>query len=909
MILYNHYFYAFACLLSIISVIICMSEDERIKLKDEARDMFIHGYDSYMKYAYPADELMPLSCKGRYRGVETNRGDVDDALGNFSLTLIDSLDTLVILGNYSEFEVAINRIINDVSFDSDIVVSVFETNIRVVGGLLSGHVLAQLVKQKNVYLQWYDEQLLDMAKDIGYRLLPAFNTSTGIPHPRINLKYGLNSSKFGSVRETCTSCAGTMILEFAALSRLSGIPIFEEKARKAMDYLWEQRHRQSNLVGNIINIHTGHWVRKESGVGAGIDSYYEYCLKAYILLGDENYLYRFNRHYAGIMKYVSQGPLLIDVHMHRPHNQAKNFMDSLLAFWPGLQVLKGDLKPAIETHEILYQVTQKHQFLPEAFTVENFNVHWPHHPLRPEFLESTYFLHQATNDEHYLQVGKEVLTSLQNYTRTFCGYAAVNDVRTKKKEDRMDSFFLAETLKYLYLLFSKKHEIDLNLDEYVFTTEGHLLPLILSDMNNSYRSKDRHRKNLYFSKNFDFSCPTAKEVIKNMRSLNKLDHSSYYKLIRRNMKDFASRSDTFTYRRFISTPRIRASEFSAMNPEHVEMVKKLGISVIALKDGRVQLIHNSGAAISHQYAEEGAYFMQEMISLSKQQTQEEHKLRTVSFTLPNSVSSNQVNISLLGGPAQFGMDLANLDEPLEGYIVRADPIDACVVEQIRDKANINGKIVLTQRGNCMFIEKARNVQMLGAIGLVVADNVENSSSKSMPMFAMSGDGSDDVNIPAVFLYSHDAKILFNAIDEHGMIRVRLDVLHEGVDSSLYEKDIASHLFTTDEFTEQHNSDENNTPKSILDMTGILNLLKSNKLKFDLLSSLNLKEIKDDKMNMIMSLINKLSPLTKEMDETDEELSQRQQIPIQVYLRAVSGSCGNPLVNVDSFRGFITSCFV
>lgn len=75
--------------------------------------------------------------------------------------------------------------INDVSFDSDIVVSVFETNIRVVGGLLSGHVLALIVKQKSDYLQQYENQLLYMAKDIGYRLLPAFNTSTGIPHPRV----------------------------------------------------------------------------------------------------------------------------------------------------------------------------------------------------------------------------------------------------------------------------------------------------------------------------------------------------------------------------------------------------------------------------------------------------------------------------------------------------------------------------------------------------------------------------------------------------------------------------------------------------------------------------------------------------------------------------------------------------
>lgn len=67
--------------------------------------------------------------------------------------------------------------------------SVFETNIRVVGGLLSAHVLALVVKEKQQanggYLQWYNSQLLDMAKDIGFRLLPAFESATGIPHPRV----------------------------------------------------------------------------------------------------------------------------------------------------------------------------------------------------------------------------------------------------------------------------------------------------------------------------------------------------------------------------------------------------------------------------------------------------------------------------------------------------------------------------------------------------------------------------------------------------------------------------------------------------------------------------------------------------------------------------------------------------
>ena len=149
--------------------------------------MFYHGYNSYMEKAYPADELMPLSCRGRYRNSEPNRGDIDDAMGNFSLTLVDTLDTLVIFNNISEFERGVALLIRDLSFDTDVVVSVFETNIRVLGGLLSGHIFANYIRDRwKEHLQWYKNELLLLAQDLGYRLLPAFNTSTGIPHPRVN---------------------------------------------------------------------------------------------------------------------------------------------------------------------------------------------------------------------------------------------------------------------------------------------------------------------------------------------------------------------------------------------------------------------------------------------------------------------------------------------------------------------------------------------------------------------------------------------------------------------------------------------------------------------------------------------------------------------------------------------------
>ena len=98
--------------------------------------MFRHAYDSYMKYAFPADELMPLSCRGRFRGSEPSRGNDDDALGNFTLTLVDSLDTLALIedvGDGGEFERAVKLVADNLHFDIDVVVSVFETNIRLVG--------------------------------------------------------------------------------------------------------------------------------------------------------------------------------------------------------------------------------------------------------------------------------------------------------------------------------------------------------------------------------------------------------------------------------------------------------------------------------------------------------------------------------------------------------------------------------------------------------------------------------------------------------------------------------------------------------------------------------------------------------------------------------------------------------
>ncbi|KAM9283596.1 ER degradation-enhancing alpha-mannosidase-like protein 3 isoform 3-T3 [Morus bassanus] len=570
-----------------------MSKEEKRRLGNQVLEMFDHAYSNYMEHAYPADELMPLTCRGRVRGQEPSRGDVDDALGKFSLTLIDTLDTLVVLNKTKEFEEAVKKVIKDVNLDNDIVVSVFETNIRVLGGLLGGHSVAIMLKEKGEYMQWYNGELLHMAKELGYKLLPAFNTTSGLPYPRVNLKFGVRhpEARTGTETDTCTACAGTLILEFAALSRFTGTSVFEEYARKALDFIWEKRQRSSNLVGVTINIHTGDWVRKDSGVGAGIDSYYEYLLKAYVLLGDDSFLERFNTHYDAIMRYISQPPLLLDVHIHKPMLNARTWMDSLLAFFPGLQVLKGDIRPAIETHEMLYQVIKKHNFLPEAFTTD-FRVHWAQHPLRPEFAESTYFLYKATGDPYYLEVGKTLIENLNKYARVPCGFAAMKDVRTGSHEDRMDSFFLAEMFKYLYLLFADKEDMIFDIEDYIFTTEAHLLPLWLSTTNQTISKKNTTTEYTELDdSNFDWTCPNTQILFPN--------DPMFAQSIREPLKNVVDKSCPRGISRAEESlgsgpkPPLRARDFMASNPEHLEILKKMGVSLIHLKDGRVQLVQHA----------------------------------------------------------------------------------------------------------------------------------------------------------------------------------------------------------------------------------------------------------------------------------------------------------------------------
>ncbi|KAK9856425.1 hypothetical protein WJX84_012362 [Apatococcus fuscideae] len=439
-----------------------VSSGERDALREEARLMFYHAFNSYMMYAFPKDDLRPISCTG------TN------SQGGLALTLVDALDTLVVLGDAETLRDAVQKLDQHLDFRIDHRVHVFELTIRALGALLSAHHM--LITNQSIMPE-YDGSLLRFAHDLGDRLLPAFETPYGVPLSWINLQKGLIP---GDLRVTCTACAGTLLLEFGALSRMTGDQLYETLARSAVEVVYGMRSTTTGLLGNTLDVDTLTWVRVDGGVGAGIDSFYEYLLKAYLAFGDPGYLRMFVEVYAAAMqrlqlagRWASTGWL---ADMHIGTGQLLHpWISSLSAFWPGLQVLAGQVDDAARMHASWMSAWTAFGGLPELFDISVTQLHpvQRSYPLRPELIESTYLLHSITGDAKYLQAGRTIHETIANKTFQNCGFATVSDLASGQLEDSMESFFLPETSKYLYLLNSDAAALP---DYYIFSTEGHLLP-------------------------------------------------------------------------------------------------------------------------------------------------------------------------------------------------------------------------------------------------------------------------------------------------------------------------------------------------------------------------------------------------------------------------------------------------
>ncbi|XP_063992173.1 ER degradation-enhancing alpha-mannosidase-like protein 2 [Diachasmimorpha longicaudata] len=463
------------CMLVLVQANHEYQKKDLIRLRNEVKSMFDHAYSSYLKYAYPYDELRSLSCDGF------------DTWGSFSLTLIDALDTLAVMGNYTEFRRVAEIISSRKDFKANINVSVFETNIRVVGGLLSAHLLS---KKAGVKLEpgWpCNGPLLRLAEDMARRLLPAFDTPTGMPYGTVNLEYGVPD---GETSVTCTAGIGTFILEFGTLSRLTGDPIYEEVAMNAIKALHFYKSK-IGLVGNHVDVLTGHWTATDSGIGAGVDSYFEYLAKGTLLLQEPFLANMFHEYRRAIEIYVRREDWHLWVSMTEGQVTLPVFQ-SLDAYWPGVLSLFGEITDAMKSLHNYHRVWKQYGFTPEFYNIAQgeAGTNRESYPLRPELIESIMYLYRATKDPYLIQFGVDILRSLQHSAKTSCGYATINDVRDHKKADRMESFFLAETTKYLYLLFDTDNFIHNNGQKgdvvrtqwgqcvvdaggYIFNTEAH----------------------------------------------------------------------------------------------------------------------------------------------------------------------------------------------------------------------------------------------------------------------------------------------------------------------------------------------------------------------------------------------------------------------------------------------------
>ncbi|XP_034968786.2 endoplasmic reticulum mannosyl-oligosaccharide 1,2-alpha-mannosidase isoform X1 [Zootoca vivipara] len=459
------------------------SEDTKEPVPLNERQMavieaFRHAWKGYKEFAWGHDELKPISKSfSEWFGL--------------GLTLIDALDTMWIMGLKEEFKEARKWVATDLNFNKNVDVNLFESAIRILGGLLSTYHLSG------------DSLFLEKAKDIGSRLMPAFNTPSKIPFSDVNIGRGTAHPPRWTSDSTVAEVTSIQ-LEFRELSRLTG----EEKFQKAVDGVMRHVHtlagKNDGLVPMFINTNSGQFTHL--GVytlGARADSYYEYLLKQWIQGGkkENELLEDYVKGVEGVKMHLlrKSQPRRLTFVGELAHGRFSAKMDHLVCFLPGALALGAHnglpadhMALAVELAETCYQMYAQVEtgLSPE---IVHFNMHAQkdrkdveikaadrHNLLRPETVESLFYLYRFTGDKKYQDWGWEILQSFNKYTRVPTGgYTSINNVQSTSNpepRDKMESFFLGETLKYLFLLFSD--DVDLiNLDKYVFNTEAHPLPI------------------------------------------------------------------------------------------------------------------------------------------------------------------------------------------------------------------------------------------------------------------------------------------------------------------------------------------------------------------------------------------------------------------------------------------------
>ncbi|KAI9112575.1 hypothetical protein K1719_016498 [Acacia pycnantha] len=446
-----------------------------IQRREKVKDAMLHAWTSYEKYAWGTDELQPQTRNGV------------DSFGGLGATIVDSLDTLYIMGLEDQFQRAREWIANSLDFNKNIEVSVFETTIRVLGGLLSAYDLSG------------DKIFLEKARELADKLLPAWDSPTGIPFNRINLAYGNPHNPSWTGGNSILADSGSEQLEFIALSQRTKDPKYQQKAEKVIREI-QKNFPDDGLLSVQIDPRTGVASYGSITFGAMGDSFYEYLLKAWIQGNktEEVKFYRemWEKSMKGLESLIKRSnPSSFAYIAEKVGTSLIDKMDELACFVPGMVALgsfgynSGEAEKILAlAEELAWTCYNFYQSTPTKLAGENYyfhegkdmNVGTSWNILRPETIESLFYLWRFTGNKTYQDWGWNIFQAFEKNSRIETGYVGLRDVVSGAKDNTMQSFFLAETLKYLYLLFSPPSVIPL--DAWVLNTEAHPLRIVTRDV-------------------------------------------------------------------------------------------------------------------------------------------------------------------------------------------------------------------------------------------------------------------------------------------------------------------------------------------------------------------------------------------------------------------------------------------
>ncbi|XP_020951254.1 mannosyl-oligosaccharide 1,2-alpha-mannosidase IC [Sus scrofa] len=448
--------------------------------REKIKEMMQFAWQSYKRYAMGKNELRPLTKDG-YEG---------SMFGGLSgATVIDSLDTLYLMELKEEFQEAKAWVEESFHLNVSGEASLFEVNIRYIGGLLSAFYLTG------------EEVFRIKAIKLGEKLLPAFDTPTGIPKGVVNFKSnrGSNQSWGWAMAGSSSILAefGSLHLEFLHLTELSGNQVFAEKVRNIRKVL-KDLDKPFGLYPNFLSPVSGNWMQHHVSVGGLGDSFYEYLIKSWLMSAKTDMEAK-DMYYEALeaiethLLNVSPGGLTYIAEWRGGILDHK--MGHLACFSGGMIALGADdAKEEKRAHyrELAAQITKTcHESYarsdtklgPEAFWFNSgleamaTQMSESYYILRPEVVESYMYLWRQTHNPIYREWGWDVVMALEKYCRTEAGFSGIQDVYSTvpSHDNKQQTFFLAETLKYLYLLFSEDDV--LSLEDWVFNTEAHPLPV------------------------------------------------------------------------------------------------------------------------------------------------------------------------------------------------------------------------------------------------------------------------------------------------------------------------------------------------------------------------------------------------------------------------------------------------